>query len=286
MTTPDPTSPTGDAPETPRPASAQPQSYDPKLVAKLHNVFTAVERIPKRGFNERQGYWYLKESDLKEEVAKLLGENGIMPLPLVSGHHSERLSDKQHITTIDLVYRFVDIETGHSIDLPVFGTGADTGDKAAPKALTQAIKMALSATFLVPTGDDPEDDGSDTPPAGDSKQGKPTAKQAKQDRDDSPADKAREEAVAENSRLYKLVAKNCGITKNSDPNLDDFHAALVKMCGVTDLKTADPFLVRKKINILKGLEPRGVYQLIKQNRAQNPAPKPVTKKREAKEHAA
>ena len=42
------------------------------------------------------------------------------------------------------------------------GEGADPGDKAPYKALTGALKYALLQSFLLATGDDPEDERADS----------------------------------------------------------------------------------------------------------------------------
>ena len=48
-----------------------------------------------------------------------------------------------------------------TLDFQSIGTGADSGDKAPYKATTGAIKYALLTAFLIPTGDDPENDSGD-----------------------------------------------------------------------------------------------------------------------------
>lgn len=49
-----------------------------------------------------------------------------------------------------------------SIDIEVLGEGADIGDKASNKAMTAALKYALRQTFLISTGDDPDNTPSET----------------------------------------------------------------------------------------------------------------------------
>ena len=46
----------------------------------------------------------------------------------------------------------------------VAGEGADVGDKAPYKAMTGALKYALLQSFLLSTGDDPEDEHANSRP--------------------------------------------------------------------------------------------------------------------------
>ena len=55
-------------------------------------------------------------------------------------------------------YRFVDARSGEELTVRVPGEGADAGDKAPYKAMTGALKYALLQSFLLSTGDDPEDE--------------------------------------------------------------------------------------------------------------------------------
>jgi hypothetical protein len=59
-------------------------------------------------------------------------------------------------------YRFVDARSGEELTVRVPGEGADSGDKAPYKAMTGALKYALLQSFLLATGDDPEDERADS----------------------------------------------------------------------------------------------------------------------------
>lgn len=48
-------------------------------------------------------------------------------------------------------------ESGEFVDIQVAGEGQDSGDKAAAKAMTIALKYAIRQTFLIETGDDPDE---------------------------------------------------------------------------------------------------------------------------------
>jgi hypothetical protein len=67
-------------------------------------------------------------------------------------------SGKQALLTLRFTWTLIDGDTGETISFQSIGTGADSGDKAAYKAATGALKYALLTVFLIPTGDDPESD--------------------------------------------------------------------------------------------------------------------------------
>jgi hypothetical protein len=50
------------------------------------------------------------------------------------------------------------VDSGEEIVAKVAGQGLDVGDKAPYKAMTGALKYALLQSFLLATGDDPEDE--------------------------------------------------------------------------------------------------------------------------------
>ena len=66
-----------------------------------------------------------------------------------------------------MAYTFTDVDSGEEVIAKVAGQGLDPGDKAPYKAMTGALKYALLQSFLLATGDDPEDerlDGRSTNP--------------------------------------------------------------------------------------------------------------------------
>ena len=61
-----------------------------------------------------------------------------------------------------MAYTFADVDSGEEVVAKVAGQGLDPGDKAPYKAMTGALKYALLQSFLLATGDDPEDERLDT----------------------------------------------------------------------------------------------------------------------------
>ena len=60
------------------------------------------------------------------------------------------------LTTVDVAYKIVDVESGEFETIVSSGTGMDSQDKGIGKALTYAYKYLLLRTFAIPTGEDPD----------------------------------------------------------------------------------------------------------------------------------
>jgi len=60
-----------------------------------------------------------------------------------------------------MAYTFTDENSAEEVTARVAGEGLDIGDKASYKAMTGALKYALLQSFLLATGDDPEDERGD-----------------------------------------------------------------------------------------------------------------------------
>jgi hypothetical protein len=57
-----------------------------------------------------------------------------------------------------MAYTFADVCSDEEVIATAAGQGLEAGDKAPYKAMTGALKYALLQTFLLATGDDPEDE--------------------------------------------------------------------------------------------------------------------------------
>lgn len=137
------------------------------ILTKLNKVMSEVGYIQKDKKNSLQNYTYLSEAGIKEKIQPLLVKNGIVfsvsmqrADTVVSG--TTKSGATTFRTDIELKYRFMDCESGEILEGIVMGSGSDTGDKGVYKAITGAIKYALTSTFLVPTGDDAEIDHHET----------------------------------------------------------------------------------------------------------------------------
>jgi hypothetical protein len=130
------------------------------LASKIAKVMEAVGYVPKTGTNSAQGYKFVQASVVADKVREQLAKLNVSMTPTTIDMISEGLtpSGKQALMTLRFTWTLTDGDSGETISFQSIGSGADSGDKAAYKAATGALKYALLTGFLVPTGDDPEAD--------------------------------------------------------------------------------------------------------------------------------
>lgn len=153
------------------------------LAKKLANVMGEVSRVKKSGRNSFHNYDYATESDLTDAIRVHLAEQGVAILPSVLDVKSELLASSKRseiLTTVELEITLVCADSGEQRVVRWRGQGLDAGDKGYYKAYTGAMKYFLMKTFLISTGDDPEDDG---------QQDRPRQAQASAARAAAPQDK-------------------------------------------------------------------------------------------------
>ncbi|NBW08929.1 MAG: hypothetical protein EBR82_12980 [Caulobacteraceae bacterium] len=133
------------------------------LAGKLAEVMGEIGYISKGGTNSAQGYKYVMASQVADAIREKLAAKGIAIIPgdIEKLSESTSASGKQVILTFKYSWHLVDGETGEKHTIYSLGSGADSGDKHVYKATTGALKYALLTTFLIPTGDDPENDTAD-----------------------------------------------------------------------------------------------------------------------------
>lgn len=133
-----------------------------KILTKLHAIMTELDYIQKDKKNDHFHYTYASEKAIKEAVhAQLVKHKVIFTLGSSNIRRESFTSTKggrAAITDMDFRYRFYDVESGEFVEDTFSGSGDDAADKGTYKAITGAIKYILTTTFLIPTGDDPEED--------------------------------------------------------------------------------------------------------------------------------
>jgi hypothetical protein len=145
------------------PFSEQPYRQELNLREKFAEVRRRLGYVQKRGHNERHNYNYVTAADLAGSVGDILAELGVIVIPQLQSISTEPpRSSSERIARIVMNYRFVDARSGEELSVRVAGEGADAGDKAPYKAMTGALKYALLQSFLLATGDDPEDERADS----------------------------------------------------------------------------------------------------------------------------
>ena len=133
------------------------------LHAKLAEVMAEAGRIPKNGKAPAQmgGFEFVQVGDAADAIRKALGDRGVSMLPsgvevIGEAEHATKSGGTMTTLTVRTTWTLTDGETGESAVIQSIGSGADTGDKASPKAQTNSMKYALLMGFLLSTGDDPE----------------------------------------------------------------------------------------------------------------------------------
>jgi len=133
------------------------------LHRKLAQVMYEADRIPKNGTAPQAmgGFKFVQVGDAADVIRKALAEVGVSMLPsgieLVSESENPTSSGKMMTTmTVRTTWTLTDGDSGETAIIQSMGSGGDMGDKAIPKAQTNAMKYALLMGFLLSTGDDPE----------------------------------------------------------------------------------------------------------------------------------
>jgi len=125
------------------------------LVSKLTSVMEEVQYIKKTGENSYHGYSYLTEKDLVEKIRKPLIDENVM---IFTSSEEVETQKNDNITRVRTEHTFVCGDTGATVTVQSRGQGQDDQDKGGYKAITGSMKYFLYKTFLVPAGDDPEQD--------------------------------------------------------------------------------------------------------------------------------
>jgi hypothetical protein len=208
------------------------------LARKLANVMGEVCKVPKSGRNDYHKYDYATESDLTEAIRSKLADQGVAILPSVVEVKSEPLASSKRneiLTTATLEITLICAESGESRVTRWQGQGLDAGDKGYYKAYTGAMKYFLMKTFLISTGDDPEEDGQDRRPAS----------QARSERAPQQATKAALQAAGLPLDEWESLMRGAG--------LEDLKAASAacaagfKKGSVRDLSADDLVKVNRKL---------------------------------------
>ncbi|MFB6364267.1 ERF family protein [Paenibacillus elgii] len=124
-----------------------------QLYKKIHQVMQEVKYLQKDDKVEfgNTKYKAISEEKVTMTVRDSLIKNGLIIIPIEQTHSREG-----SLSTVDVKYKIVDIDTGEYEIATSSGTGADTQDKGVGKAMTYSYKYLLLRTFAIPTGDDPD----------------------------------------------------------------------------------------------------------------------------------
>ena len=136
-------------------AGEKPPAQPKSLAGKLAAIMNEVGRVGKNGYNQHFKYAYVTESDLTDAIRPLLSKHSVG----LSFSVEDVLDLTNNVTQVKIRYVLVNGEDSNDrLEMTCFGRGQDKADKGIYKAITGATKYWLYKTFLVSTGDDPEND--------------------------------------------------------------------------------------------------------------------------------
>ena len=111
------------------------------------------------------GYSFAGEAALIRALRPAMIEHGIYANVHKVTTQREQFTTKggtpMNVTFIKGTVRFTHSPSDTYIEVAAMGEGMDPGDKSANKAATGLLKYALRQTFLIETGDDPEEHSSE-----------------------------------------------------------------------------------------------------------------------------
>ena len=133
-----------------------------KLQQKKNNLRGLLKEkgiLKKEGNNTFDKYKYFTEAQYKELFTELLSKCSLELKFTELAYDTFEGSEKQSNGRMPkLEFSLFDCETGFYEKTVITGEGIDKGDKAGYKAYTGALKYYLADTFMVATGDDPEEE--------------------------------------------------------------------------------------------------------------------------------
>lgn len=133
------------------------------ITQAISAIYASINGYVQKTRSDGLRYSFASEADLIAKLRPAMVEHG------VSVHVHEYTDIERsvvttakgasmNVCTLRAVVRFVHGPSGTFLDVQALGEGADSGDKAANKAMTCAYKYALRQTFAIETGDDPDQD--------------------------------------------------------------------------------------------------------------------------------
>lgn len=167
-----------------------------EAIAATYREVGYVQKTRSQALN----YSFAGEAALIEALRPTMVENGIyMSVVGISDVQHETYQTSRGATmnrvTLVATVRFTHAPSDTSIDVLSVGEGADSGDKASPKAATGAFKYALRQTFCIETGNDPDDSSS--------------RDQERAPQQSSPAAQRVQQAVTELPSQYDMEKPGC-----------------------------------------------------------------------------
>lgn len=124
------------------------------IYAALAKTMADVGHVGKEKKNAQQGYQFRGIDDVVAHVQQVMAANGVVCVPEVIEREREMIATKSGGTMASvrlLVRHTFFAHDGSSVVCTTLGEAMDAGDKASNKAMSAALKYALTETLLIPT---------------------------------------------------------------------------------------------------------------------------------------
>lgn len=149
--------------------------YKKTIYERLADISAELETVAKNlevQVTQKAKYKAVGEADVLRAVKPLEAKHRVYSFPfsreivesgtLESTDYNGNVR-KQLFERIKTVYRFVNLDDAADVvDITTYGDGIDSGDKSVGKAMTYADKYALLKAYKIVTGEDPDQDASET----------------------------------------------------------------------------------------------------------------------------
>ena len=146
--------------------SKKPDEIEAAPVLSIHQRLLAAMKecgyVQKDGYNSFSKYKYVTHDAVVEHVRPALLNNGVIALTRMSEVEwpeggTTNAGKTNNLCRVKMEVEFVNTDNpADAVTVAYWGEAADTGDKAIFKAISGAKKYIFTNTFMLATGDDPE----------------------------------------------------------------------------------------------------------------------------------
>lgn len=191
------------------------------VVQRLHAIMLEVSVVGKGGENTQQGFSFRGIDQLEDNLGPMFRRHGVVTATRCVSRETGRyepLAGKGpvYFAAVTMAYVFTGL-LGDELTVEMPGAALDSYDKATTKALSQALKYALSQAFQLPTGGpDPDEDN---PGQGDGGRARPARKASKSAPQQNRAKAAPPELVDAPTAAALLAAMNDPVTEEQRAKL-------------------------------------------------------------------
>lgn len=208
----------------------------------LAAVMADCEEVAKRDYNEQQRFKFRGVDAVINAVGPMLRKHRVIVMPelLTVDYAPVQTSTGKPQTSCRVLvrYHFYTID-GSTISTTVAAESSDSGDKATPKAMSVAFRIALLQALALPT-DSPDPDAPQTPrKQAEKKEAEPARKMSRPQRTKTPRETKESRMFAlfadtghkEKDDMLGLISRVCGreVTSRTDLTDDELDSVIAEL---------------------------------------------------------